>query len=264
MIPLRSLAVAQTIPKAGDVVANTQTHVRLAKLAAKELAQVLVFPELSLVGYEMDLAQSLAFSREDPRLNPLREVAASCSILLVVGAPVQLAEHLYLGAFLIYPDGEVDLYTKHRLGAFAETACVDGVVPAVEATVFHPGRLNPLVRYGEHQAAVAICADTGQASHPQLAAERGANAYLASMFVIPSEFQRESANLETYAKKYSMTVLFSNYGGPSGGLAAAGQSAIWSEKGEQICQLSENGTGIGVAFENGTGWGSKTIQVDFE
>jgi len=49
----RSIAVAQTCPVAGDVQANLDEHIHLARLAAKEGAQVVVFPELSLTGYEL-------------------------------------------------------------------------------------------------------------------------------------------------------------------------------------------------------------------
>jgi predicted amidohydrolase len=71
MPPARSLAAAQTIPIRGDVDANVERHLRLVHIAAAEQAQVLVFPELSLTGYELDLAADLAFSQRDPRLTPL-------------------------------------------------------------------------------------------------------------------------------------------------------------------------------------------------
>jgi predicted amidohydrolase len=60
---------------AGNVQANLDEHVRLADLAAAEGA-VVVFPELSLIGYELALARELAFSESDPRLYPLLDVAA--------------------------------------------------------------------------------------------------------------------------------------------------------------------------------------------
>ena len=47
-----SLAVAQTCPVGGDVDANLEEHVRLAHIAADKGARLVVFPELSLSGYE--------------------------------------------------------------------------------------------------------------------------------------------------------------------------------------------------------------------
>jgi predicted amidohydrolase len=243
------IAVAQTVAVPGDVAANIDGHVRLARIAAHAGARVVVFPELSLTGYELGLAQALAFSQRDPRLEPLAGLAAALSMTLIVGAPVRLDSGLHIGAFILAPDGTEDLYTKHHLGAFSSAASCDGVVPPAEATLFRPGDRNPLVRLGDATAAVAICADTGRPSHPSAAAERGAGVYLTSMFVIPSEYEREIGNLRAYARQYSMVVAFANYGGPTGGLASAGRSAIWSERGELLAQFDESGVGVAVATE---------------
>jgi predicted amidohydrolase len=257
----RSIAAAQTIPVRGDVDANLERHLQLVRTAAKEEAQILVFPELSLTGYEMDLAHGLAFSTNDSRLGPLIEAAAAHSMTLIVGAPVRLNSRLYIGALIVSPEGAVDVYTKQRLGAFSESAGVDGIVPPGEATTFYPGDYNPLVRFGGHTAAIAVCADIGRPSHPEAAAKRGAKTYFASMFVIPSEFERDAANLETYAARHSMAVVFANYGGPSGGLASAGRSAVWSEKGERLVQLEANGAGVAVATQTDAGWRAKSIML---
>jgi predicted amidohydrolase len=94
----RSIAVAQTCPVAGDVQSNLDEHIRLARLAAKEGAQVVVFPDLSLTGYELALAESLAFSECDSRLSSLLDLAASQGTILVVGGPVRVASFVYIGA----------------------------------------------------------------------------------------------------------------------------------------------------------------------
>src|SRR4051794_6592747 len=215
----RSIAVAQATPVAGDVQANIDEHVRLAHLAAAEGAQVVVFPELSLTGYELGLADGLAFSEDDPRLSPLLDLAASRGTTLIVGAPVRAGTSLHIGAFILSPDRTTGLYTKHHLGAFpAEAICdsCDGTVPPSEATVFQPGDRNPLIRFGENTAAVAVCADVGRPAHPQRAADRGADTYLASMFVIPSDLEGEATKLGRYAVRHRMMTALANYGGPSG------------------------------------------------
>ena len=261
MTRARSIAVAQTIPIAGQVDVNVQQHVRLAHVAAEDQAQVLVFPELSLTGYELALADDLAFSETDPRLAPLVEVASAHSMTLIVGAPVRIGSRLHIGAFILSPHRTIGLYTKHHLGAFSAGASCDGIVPAAEATVFHPGSRNPLIELGGITAAVAVCADTDRPSHPAEAARRGASTYLASMFVIPSEFKRETSTLEAYAAQHSMAVAFANYGGPSGGLASAGGSAIWSERGGLLAQLEATGSGVAVAIESQAGWRGRTVML---
>lgn len=245
----------------GDVDRNVDEHVRLAHIAADAGARVVVFPELSLTGYEIGLARDLAFAERDARLDPLAGVARSRSLTLVVGAPVAFEARLHIGAFILGPDGSLALYTKQRLGAFGPAASVDGVIPPAEATVFSPGALNPLVRLDGCTAAVAVCADIGRPSHPLEASARGADTYLASTFVIPSEFDREAATLGAYAARHSLVVACANYGGPSGGLRSAGRSAIWSDRGVLLVQLDAAGAGVAVAVEDGTGWHTQAIRA---
>jgi predicted amidohydrolase len=243
----------------GDVAENVREHLRLAEIASKERADVLVFPELSLTGYEIELADGLAFSEHDPRLGPLVDAASSFALTLVVGAPVRLESRLHIGAFVVRPDRVVDLYTKRRLGAFSASASRDGTVPPAERTAFQPGDQDPLVDVGETRAAIAVCADIGDPAHPRAAAARGATIYLASMFVIPSEFEADAARLAAYASEHSMAVVMANYGGPTGGLASAGKSATWSEKGELLAQLEPAGSGLVVATNDGGVWRAKTV-----
>jgi predicted amidohydrolase len=261
----RSVAVAQTCPVAGDVPANAGEHVRLARIAAAEGAGVVVFPELSLTGYELELAGGLAFSEGDDRLAPLLDVAASDGVTLVVGAPVRLGGSLHIGAFVVYPDRTTDLYTKHRLGAFPPGAACDsftGAVPPAEAAVFRPGDRDPLVRLGGHLAAVAVCADIGNPAHPERAAGRGADTYMAGMFVIPSDFDGDALRLSRYAEQHRMLTAFANFGGPSGGLRSAGRSSIWSDTGELLVRLGESGSGVGVVRETGHGPRSRVVMAD--
>lgn len=257
----RALAAAQTVPVRGDVDANLAQHLRLVDLAARERVRVLVFPELSLTGYELDLAEALAFSPEDPRLAPLVALARAHAMLLVVGAPLQIGMRRYVAAFLLAPDGTVELYTKHHLGAFSPSESPDGVVPPPEASVFQPGDRNPLLRIDDDVAAVAVCADTGRASHPAQAAARGASLYLASAFVIPAALDGDCARFASYATRHAMTVVFSNFGGPSGGLPSGGGSAIWSAKGERLVALGAAGAGIAVAVET-SGWRTTAVMLD--
>jgi predicted amidohydrolase len=259
MTPRRAIAVAQTVPVRGDVTANLAEHLVLARLAADHGAEVVVFPELSLTGYELDLAATLSFAENDARLAPLSAVAKERGLTLIAGAPVRLGAALHIGAFVLLPDGRGDLYTKHHLGTFPPSAAVDGTVPPGEPTVFEPGSRDPLLELGGRPAAIAVCADTGSASHPARAAACGGKTYLASMFVIPSEFEAETANLRSHARSHSLLVAAANFGGPSGGLASAGRSAIWSEQGELLGELGEHGAGVLVATEHESGFRTKTL-----
>ena len=261
MTDLCSMAVAQTCPVKGDVEANIAEHLQLIQAAAHEGAQLIVFPELSLIGYELGVAASLAFSEDDGRLSSLAEMATALAMTVIVGAPIRMGAQLHIGAFIIYPNQTKEIYTKHYLGAFSESAACDGIVPPAEATVFQAGDQNPLVTFGKATVGLAICADIGRASHVQHAVDRGVNTFMASMFVIPSEFNGDANKLCGYAKQHGITVALANYGCATGGLASAGGSTFWSETGALLVQLPDGGTGVAVITETLEGWRSKSVML---
>lgn len=258
----RSFAAAQTTAVPGDVEANLEQHLQLARLAASAGERIVVFPELSLTGYELELAAELAFARDDLRLAPLAELSKGAGITLVVGAPLRLGSRLHIASMVLAPDGPPQLYTKRHLGAFPGSANPDGRVPPPEASCFEPGELDPLLAIGPDRIALAICADTARPAHARAAAERGATCYLASVFTIPSEHARESANLRDHAARHSLFVLMANYAAPTGGLAAAGRSAIWSPRGELLVELAPHGAGVAVAAKGEHGWHADALALD--
>jgi hypothetical protein len=54
---------------------------------------LLLFPELSLTGYEATLAKALAQDIDRPLLSPLRHFAREASMTTVVGLPLRLPRH---------------------------------------------------------------------------------------------------------------------------------------------------------------------------
>ena len=56
------IAAAQVASVCGDVVQNIAIHAAAIEAAAKQDVSVLIFPELSLTGYEPDLAAALAIT----------------------------------------------------------------------------------------------------------------------------------------------------------------------------------------------------------
>ncbi len=56
------IAAAQVASVGGDITGNIRTHAAAIGSAAERGVSVLVFPELSLVGYEPDLADELAIT----------------------------------------------------------------------------------------------------------------------------------------------------------------------------------------------------------
>lgn len=226
------LAAAQTLPHKGDFLANLETHLRLSLAAAHAGAAVVVFPELSLTGYEPELAAALALTPDDPALIPLSAMAMQQQIILIAGAPVRLPGGIHIGAFVFLPDGETLLYTKHHLHSGEETF--------FSATTL----LNPTFEVKGQRAALAICADITHPNHAAQARQGGAELYLAGVFITPSGYETDCQLLQTYAQTHQMTVVMANFGGPSGNFESAGGSMIWNPQGEVIARWEGLGEGV--------------------
>jgi predicted amidohydrolase len=220
------IAAAQIRPLANNTTANIEKHLQMIDLAITQKVQLILFPELSLTGYEREMAGAMAFTENDPRLDALKEKAKTNGITIIVGAPIMLTEKLHIGAFVLLPNGKTEIYTKQFLH--------DG-----EEIYFSPSNnYNPLITFDGEQISMAICADLSHPAHAAQAAAKNTTLYLASIFYTPNGLPEAYQNLSSYAAKYGMKVLMANFTGTSYGMEAAGQSAFWNAKGQLKAKLT--------------------------
>jgi len=112
-MPDFKIATAQIASVRGDIDGNIAAHAAAMAAAAKQGVSVLVFPELSLTGYEPDLAAELAITAADSRLVPLLALARQHQIEVIVGAPLRNGTAKpALGAILITASGATRTYRK--------------------------------------------------------------------------------------------------------------------------------------------------------
>ncbi|AZF04785.1 carbon-nitrogen hydrolase family protein [Pseudomonas sp. R5-89-07] len=244
------LAAAQTLSTAGDVAANIARHLVFMQAAAAQGVQLLVFPELSLTGYEPALAADLAIAPEAPLLTPLREMARELKLTSVVGMPVRLAPNadVLIGALVLGADGSLAVYTKQYLHPGEEVA-------------FAAGRGGAVLEWGNDRIALAVCADFSHADHPRQAALARANIYAASVLISESGYATDCALLQGYAVEHNLLVLMANHGGPSGGWACAGRSAIWANDGHLLAVVPGVGEALVIARRDGAHWVGHVVAV---
>lgn len=228
-----NIAAAQTVPKDRDIVANLNDHCRLAKLAAEHDVQLIVFPEMSLTGYLREDAAEFAFNENDERLQPLQHVAIQHEMTIIAGAPVWIKGKLYIGAFIIQPDGNTQVYTKQFLHGGEEVA-------------FEPSsNYNPQLQICNEKISIAICADINYAVHAAHAKEQGTTLYVAGIFYSPEGIrERGHKFLQQYAAYHNMSVLMANYGGASYNVEAGGKCAYWDKQGNKIADTRVNGESL--------------------
>jgi predicted amidohydrolase len=243
-----TIAVAQTPSIKGEIAANVQIHLAAVRAATERRADLIVFPELSLTGYEPELAAGLILAGDDTRLCGLREMASAHGITIIAGAPVASGgEKPHIGALI---------FTPHTALAYAKQHLHPG-----EEQFFSPGPRACVVEVKGIRVGVAICADTAQASHPRQAAEDGATVYVAGVLVTEHGYEADTALLQGYAARHHMAVAMANHSAASGGYTPAGKSAVWDEGGQLVACADGTEQSLLVAESTPTRWKGRVVQL---
>lgn len=231
-----TMAAAQSTSVPLDVEANVQTHLRFVEAAAQHGVQWLVFPELSLTGYELAAMSDFVLHPSHDLLAPLREAAQRTGMAITVGAPLDSGSALpSIGAITLRPDGHHAVYAKHHLHGSETRFATAGSAPV------------GLQEWNSHTVASAICADTNHPGHAAQAATAGARVYAAGILTSANGYAAEAPLWARYAREHVMTVVIANHGGPSGGYVSAGRSGIWGPDGALIAEAAGTGDWLVVA-----------------
>ena len=243
-----TIAAAQTTSIGGDIAANIAGHARVMAAAGDLGVQFLVFPELSLTGYEPAIARARTLEPDDARLDPLRSLAVRLGMAVVAGAPMASTNgRCRLAALAFLPDGSVSTYSKQHLHPGEEV-------------FFEPGPGGELLRIGGETVALAICADANHPRHAASAASRGASVYAAGVVITEKGYAADAALFERYAAEHGMTCLMANYAGPTGGWYPAGKSAIWCAGGRRVV-AAEGKEALVVATRDNDEWRGAVVRV---
>jgi len=225
------ICAAQLEAVRGDIAANVGRHLAFIELAASRGADLVLFPELSLTGYEPTLARDLATDADDPRLDVLQSLANARRILVGVGLPTRSKSGPQISLIVLRPlEGRLK-YSKQRLHAD-------------ELSWFSSGDEQLVIDAGGHRLAPAICFESLQPEHAAAVADLGADTYLASVAKPHRSVAVAHQHYPAIARHHSMIVLMANSVGPCDDFVAAGRSAAWTERGKLAAELSEHDEGI--------------------
>lgn len=223
-MPVFKIAAAQIPSVRGDIAANLSAHEDAIQTATMHAVSMLVFPELSLTGYELDLAAQLAISVKDERLIPLRDLAQRHQLTVVIGAPIQTAsDKPAIGAFVLSPDGGIRMYLKMHLGGSEPDYCSPGAAPL------------SLDIEGQ-RIGLSICSDASRPSHARTYSELGAQIYAAGVFLTSKWYVTDAPRLQNFARDFQMLTVMANQGASIGTYTSVGKSAIWEPDGKLLVQ----------------------------
>lgn len=224
------ICAAQTRPIKGDIQSNVDNHKKLIDLAVSNGADTIIFPELSITGYEPELSEQLATNEDDSRLDEFQEIADTKQVTIGVGVPTRDKKGICISMIVFRPLKSRQTYSKKYLHPDEEEFFVSG-----------PSSTNLI---DNTHTALAICHELSVPEHSENSFRNGAEIYIASVAKTVNGVDTAVKTLSDLAKRYSMTVLMSNCLGVCGGLECAGKSSIWNRQGLLVGQLDDANEGI--------------------
>lgn len=225
------LCAVQLASLKGDLPGNLQRHLVCIEQAAALGAELVVFPELSLTGYEPSVARLAALPVTSARLDPLQAACDRLGITVAVGLPLPTPDGIRIGMPIFCPEAPRQVYAKQRLH--------DDELPC-----FTPGHQALLLEVGEHRVAPAICYESMFLAHAAVARERGADLYLVSVAKTAKGIREGYAHYPEVARELGMPVLMANCVGPADTFIGAGGSAAWDSQGHLLASLDDHSEGL--------------------
>jgi predicted amidohydrolase len=230
-----TVRLAQVNPALGDVERNLEMHLEHIDAAARDGADLIVFPELSLTGYYLrDLVPDVALRLESPQVQALQERSSKLSI--VVGIVEETPDFDFHISALYLEGGEIrHVHRKVYLptyGMFDEERYY-GVGDRVRAFDTRQGR-----------CAMLICEDLWHPSTVYVAS-RDRMQYLIAPSDSPvrgiTQGRPEAADayeamLRTYARLFQVFVFFANRVGYEEGVSFWGGSQVIDPTGAIVAQ----------------------------
>jgi predicted amidohydrolase len=190
-----------------------------------------MFPELSITGYEPELAKELAMHQADTRLDIFQQISDSKNVTIGLGIPTKNSQDVSIGMVFFQPHKVRETYSKKYLHAD-------------EVGFFIPGENLETLTINNCTIAPAICYELSIPGHSENAYNKSAEIYMASVAKTEAGVEKAAISLSDIAKKYGMTVFMSNSVGPSDNFIGAGKSSIWNNQGELLGQLDSENEGI--------------------
>lgn len=223
-----TIVLAQLPVVKGAVPVNIATHLAYIEHAAVLGADVVVFPELSLTGYELELLEQLAMTQESEVFNTLSAAAVKHNLVVIAGCPLaNKVSKPQIGAVICFPNGAREFYAKQYLHGGEDVYCSVGA----ESYLF---------TVNGTRIALAICADFANPAHAERAVDQQADVYIASALISETGYLADANLLASIAKHHQFPVLLANHISNTGGWQTCGKSGGWNTAGELV--VAANGT----------------------
>ncbi|MFF2744315.1 carbon-nitrogen hydrolase family protein [Kitasatospora sp. NPDC058048] len=220
-----TVAVAQPVCAAAGRADTVSENVALhAEAVRKAGTRLVVFPELSLTGYDLTAP---AVDPADARLAPLVAACAATGAVALVGAPVTET------------DGRESIATLVVTGQGAEVAYRKMRLHGAEVERFAPGGKPVVLELDGLRLGLAVCADAADPAHAEETAALGIDAYVASTLYGPgaAQAERRDGHVRDRAAAHGVWCVLATCAGATGEYPeSSGGSGVWAPGGELVVQ----------------------------
>ncbi len=225
------ICLAQTQSLKGKVRENIQNHLRIVERALNLNADLIIFPELSITGYEPKLAKQLATKIEDRIFNPFQLLSDKNGVTIGIGMPTKANDGINISMLIFQPNKNRTVYSKELLHND-------------ELPYFTSGKNQPLLNLNGNKIAIGICYETLQHEHFLKAKENKAEIYIASVAKPDKGTNRAYIHFPQIAKEFKTPILMSNCIGYCDDFLSNGKSSVWDENGVLKGQLNDQNQGL--------------------
>src|SRR5262245_50153444 len=234
------ICAIQAKPAPGDIQGNIESHRRWIDSALAHQPDLIVFPELSLTGYEPALAKQLAMNDDDQRLNLFEDISNATGVVLAIGLPRKRRSGVEISLAIFRPRQPRAFHSKKFLHPD-------------ENPFFTCGNNFYELNVGGENIALAICYELSVAKHRQHAFENGARIYIASVAKFETGVNQAMVTLAETARANSAFVIMANSVGPADNGICGGKSSAWAPNGSLIQQLDKTTESI-LAINTRESW----------
>ena len=225
------ISVAQIRPIKGNILANIKTHKTLIDLAILHNADAIFFPELSITGYEPELAIELVTNQESGDFDIFQDISNKNKITIGIGMPTNTDLGTKVSMLIFQPFAPRQTYSKQLLHTD-------------ESPFFINSENQIIITVENKKIAPAICYESLQTAHSEIANNLGAEIYIASVAKSQSGIDKAMLHYPAVAKRFSMPVLMSNCIGYCNDFQSVGKSSVWTKQGDLVGQIDDKLEGI--------------------
>ncbi|HEX7821771.1 MAG TPA: NAD+ synthase [Sphingobium sp.] len=233
--PRLRIALAQTNQIMGDLSANAEGMLAWRAQAAAEGADIIVFPELQLIGYPPEdlVLKPALVERAEAELVRLAEATADGGPAMLVGTVIEAGGMLYNCVALL--DGGT-------IAAVSQKRELPNYGTFDEKRLFTPGPLPDPVEFRGVKLGLPICEDIWLPAVARHLKDRGAEILIninGSPYEVAKDTRRRNGVCAARVQETGLPILYLNRVGGQDELVFDGASFVMDAAGEIACRLPE-------------------------